>query len=130
MESLLLPYAPTGVSLLAVGGRSGATPRGQLWTSAVTLPQGCKGLRARRRAVLWTFGAPSLGRPGHRELMRSAWLDLASIMSATACHQSNYVERYSRFIRRVGVHDRQQHHFINALSSLPLLTTREGEKGG
>jgi hypothetical protein len=66
IESLLLPYAATGVSLLAVGGRSGATPRGQPWTSAVTRPQGCNGLRARRMAGLWTFREPSLGRHVHR----------------------------------------------------------------
>jgi uncharacterized protein YjbI with pentapeptide repeats len=29
--------------------------------------------------------------------MRSALLDLTPIISATACHQRNYVERYSRF---------------------------------
>src|SRR6266851_4876498 len=33
----------------------------------------------------------------HRELMRSAVLDLTPIIPATACHQRNYVERYSRF---------------------------------
>ena len=52
MRSLLLPGAATGVSLLAVWGLSGATPRGQPWTPALTLPQGCDGLRARRMAVL------------------------------------------------------------------------------
>ena len=72
--SLLLPYAATGVSLLVMGGRSGAPPRGQPWTSAVTLPQGCKGLSMRRMAVVWTFRAPSLGRHVHRELLRSVWL--------------------------------------------------------
>jgi hypothetical protein len=90
IASLLLPYAATGVSLLAVGGRSGATPRGQPWTSAVTLPHGCNGLNARRRAVLWTCRAPSLGRHVHCELMRSALLDLTPIMSATACHRVSY----------------------------------------
>ena len=43
---------------------------------------------------------PSLCRHVHRELMRSVLLDLTSIIPATACHQRNYVERYSRF--RVG----------------------------
>ena len=32
----------------------------------------------------------------HRELLRSAVLDLTSIIPATAYHQRNYVERYSR----------------------------------
>jgi hypothetical protein len=44
----------------------------------------------------YTFRAPSLCRQVHGELMRSTLLDLASIISATACHQRNYVERYSR----------------------------------
>jgi hypothetical protein len=87
IESLLLPYAATGVPLLAVGGRSGVPPREQPWTSAVTLPRGYNGLNARWMAVLWTFRAPSLGRHVHREFMRNALLDLTPIMSATACHQ-------------------------------------------
>jgi len=40
------------VSLIARGLLSGDTPRGQLWTSAVTLPQGRHGLSARRMAVV------------------------------------------------------------------------------
>jgi len=46
LGSFLLPYAATGLSLLAVGCRSGTTPQGQPWTSAVTLPHGCNGLSA------------------------------------------------------------------------------------
>ena len=34
----------------------------------------------------------------HGELMRSTLLDLTPIISATVCHQRNYVERYSRSI--------------------------------
>src|SRR5215813_11530411 len=60
LGSFLLPCAATGVSLLAVQCLIGGTPRGQPWTPAVTLPQGCDGLRARRMAVLWTFREPSL----------------------------------------------------------------------
>jgi len=44
--------------------------------------------------------APSLCRHVHRALMRSVMLDLPPIIAATACHQRNYVERYSRSIRR------------------------------
>jgi hypothetical protein len=95
--SFLLPCAATGVSLLAVWCLIGATPRGQPWMPAVTLPQGCDGLSARRMALLYTFREPSLGRHVHRELMRSALLDLTPIIPATACHQRNYVERYSRY---------------------------------
>ena len=87
------------MSLLAVWCLSGATPRGQPWTSAVPLPPGRNGLGARRMAVLSTFRALSLGRYVHREFMRSVWLDLTPIIAATACHQRNYVERYSRSSR-------------------------------
>src|SRR2546429_4649935 len=75
MGSFLLPCTATGVSLLAVWCLIGATPRGQPWTPAVTLPPGCDGLRARRMAVVWTFREPSLGRHGRRAFMRNAWFD-------------------------------------------------------
>ena len=51
MRPFLFPCAATGVSLLAVWGLSGATPRGQSWTSAVLLPHGRNGLNARQMAV-------------------------------------------------------------------------------
>ena len=86
-----------GVSLLVRGCLSGATPRGQPWMSAVLLPHGHNELNARRMAVLETFRAPSLCRHVHRELLRSVWLDLPSIIAATTCHQRNYAERYSRY---------------------------------
>ena len=95
-ESFLLPCVATGVSLRAVWCLLGATPRGQPWTSAVTLPQGRHGLRARRRAVWSTCHALSLCRHVHHACMRSAVLDLIPLIAATACHQSNDVERYSR----------------------------------
>jgi hypothetical protein len=97
LGSLLLPYVTTGVSLLAVWCLIGATPRGQPWTPAVTLPHGCNGLSARRMAVLWTFREPSLYRHVRCELMRNALLDFTPIIPATACHQRNYFETYSRF---------------------------------
>jgi hypothetical protein len=52
MMSLLLPYATTGLSLIAGGCLIGATPRGQPWTPAMMLPHGCQGLRVRRMTVL------------------------------------------------------------------------------
>src|SRR5882672_11933787 len=94
----LLTCATTELSLIAMWCLIGATPRGQPWTPAVTLPHGCDGLSARRMAVLWTFREPSLCRYVHRELMRKAVLNLTLIIPATACHQRNYVERYSRSI--------------------------------
>ena len=50
-------------------------------------------------AVLETFRAPALCRHVPRALLRSVGLDVTPIISATACHQSNDVERYSRFIQ-------------------------------
>ena len=93
----LLPCATTELSLIAMWRLSGATSRGQPWTPAVTRPHGRDGLSARRMAVLWTFREPSLCRHVHRELMRKAALNLTLIIPATACHQRNYVERYSRY---------------------------------
>ena len=62
----------------------------------MTLPPGCDGLRVRRMAVLWTFRELSLCRHVRRELLRNALRDFTSIIPATACHQRNYVETYSR----------------------------------
>ena len=95
--AFLLPCAATGVSLLAVWCLIGATPRGQPWTPAVTLAQGRNGLSAWRMAVLSTFCELSLCRQVHGELMRSTLLDLTPVISATVCHQRNYVERYSKY---------------------------------
>ena len=78
MGSFLLPYVATGVSLLAVWCLIGAPPRGRPWTSTVTLPPGCDGLRARRMAMLSTCHELSLCRHVHHEGMRSAVLDLIS----------------------------------------------------
>src|SRR5207244_3931933 len=87
LGSFLLTYATTELSLIAVCCLIGATPRGQPWTPAVTLPHGRNGLSARRMAVLSTLRAPSLCHQVHRELMRSTLLDLPPIIPATACHQ-------------------------------------------
>jgi hypothetical protein len=101
------PVWTAGVSLIAVWGLIGATPRGQPWTPAVTLPHRRDGLSARRMAVLWTFREPSLRRHVHREFMHNAVLDLTPIIPTTACHQRNYVERYSRFTLKTGAPARE-----------------------
>jgi len=111
--------AAPGLSLVAVWCRSGATPRGQPWTPAVTLPHGCDGLSTRRMAVLWTFREPSPCRQVHRELMRNALLKFAPIIPATACHQRNYVERYSRY--RIGIL------FLEPVPSRSVLASRGEE---
>jgi hypothetical protein len=84
------------VSQIARGDLSGATPRGQPWTSAVMLSPGRRELRAWWIAVLSTCREPSLCRHVRCEFLRSAVLDVTPIIAATACHNSNYVERYSR----------------------------------
>src|SRR5213080_3403815 len=91
------PVCAPRVSQIARGGLIGATPRGQPWTSAVTLPPGRNGLIAWRMAVLSTFRAPSLCRHVHREFLRSVSLDVTPIIPVTACQQRNDVERYSRY---------------------------------
>ena len=98
MAAFLLPCATIWLSLIAVWFSRGATHWGQPWTPVWTLPHGRDGLSARRLAVLCTFREPSLCRHVHREFMRSALRDLTPIIPVTACHQRNYVERYSRFI--------------------------------
>src|SRR5262245_7888360 len=62
----------------------------------MALPHGCDGLSARWMAMLWQFRQPSRCRHVRRELLRNAWLDCTPIIPATACHQRNYVETYSR----------------------------------
>jgi hypothetical protein len=52
-------------------------------------------------AVLWTFRTPSLCRHMRRELLRNALLDFTPLIPATACHQRNYVETYSRYMHDV-----------------------------
>ena len=51
----------------------------------------------RRMTVLWTFRRPCMGRPVPRQLMRHEWVDLTTIMPATACHRRSYAARYRRF---------------------------------
>ena len=69
----------------------------QPWTPAVTLLQGCDGLRAWRMAVLRTFRVRALGRHVRRAFLRNALPDFTPILPATACHQISYVETYSRY---------------------------------
>src|SRR5262249_29963509 len=97
LESFPLACAATGVSLLAGWGPRGATPRGAPGAAAVTLPQGCDGLGARRLAVWWTFRASSGCRHVRRALLRNAVRDFTPCIPATACHQRNDVETYSRY---------------------------------
>src|SRR5712691_6006832 len=96
MVSLLLTCATTWLSLIAGWCLMGATPRGQPWTPALTLPHVRYGLSVLLMAVLCTFRRPSMCRPVHRQFMRNELLDLTTIVLATACHQRNDVETYSR----------------------------------
>src|SRR3989442_6206640 len=49
--------------------------------------------------ALALFFARLLSGSLHRALLRNAVLNVTPIIPATACHQRNYVERYSRFKR-------------------------------
>ena len=93
MESFLRPCVATGVSPLAVSCLSGATPWGRPWTCPRTLPHGGTGLNAQRMAVWSTYRASSLCRHVPRELLRSVLRDVNPIISTTAYHQRNDVER-------------------------------------
>jgi len=75
MASLRLPCGAcvaTGLSPRAVWCLSGVTPQGQPWSPAVPCSPGHHGLSARWMAVLSPFRTPSLGRPVHHVLLRSA----------------------------------------------------------
>ena len=61
------------------------------------LPHGGEGLRMRRMTVLWTFRRPFMGRSVRHQLMRNEWLNLTTIVPATAYHRRSYAERYSRY---------------------------------
>ena len=80
------PVCATGVSLIARGCLSGATPRGSAVDVCSAAPARAQRLSAWRMAVLSTCRAPSLCRQMHRELLRSAWLDLTPTIPVTACH--------------------------------------------
>ena len=98
LGSFLLTCATTAICLIAMWRLIGATPRGPPWTPAGTLPHGRDGLSVRRMAVWWMFREPFLGRHVPHELLRNTVLNLPHIIPATACHQRNYVGRYSRYI--------------------------------
>ena len=98
MVSLLLPCATTWLSLLTVWCLLGATPWGQPWTPALTLPHVRDGLNVWRMAVFCTFSTPSMYRHMHRPLMRHALHNFTTMVPVTVYHQGSYVETYSRFI--------------------------------
>ncbi len=84
MASFLRTCVPTGLSLSAVGCQPGAPPRGQQGSPALTLPHRRDGLSVLLMAVLCPFRRPSLCSHVRREFMRNVWLDLTSIVPATA----------------------------------------------
>jgi hypothetical protein len=91
----------------------------------VTLPPGRDGLSAWQMAVLWTFREPALGRHVHRELLRSVLLDLSPIISTTACHQRNYVERYSRYMTKAPLLNLESYKMRTSLRSVLALAMLE-----
>src|SRR5262252_1422795 len=93
------PVCAARVPLIARGCLIGATPRGAaVAVCSDTLTQGQRAESTADDGVVYVFASPSLCCHVHRELMRSALLDLILIIPAAACHQRNYVERYSRCI--------------------------------
>ena|SRR2546428_2874907 len=97
MRSFLHTCAtPTGVPHGWVGLDWG-NPTGQQGSPAVTLSHRRDGLRVLLMAVLWPFRRSSMCRPVYREFMRSAVLDVTTIVPATHCHQRHDVEPYGRF---------------------------------
>ena len=97
MGSLLLPYAATGVSLLAGWGVIGATHRGQPWTPAVRLPHRRDRLSARLLEVWWTFCRPSLCRQVHRAFMRNALPDLTPNDTRNCLPPKKLSRAYSKY---------------------------------
>src|SRR6266849_9628058 len=98
MVSLLLTCLTPWLSLLPVWFFIGATPWGQPWTPALTLPHGRYERNVRRMAVLCTFSMPSMYRHVHRQFMRNELHNFTTIVPVTVYHQGSYVETYSRFI--------------------------------
>jgi hypothetical protein len=84
MVPLLLPCATTGLSSIAAWCGSGATPRGQQWPPACTLPPVRDGLRVRCRATWCPCGRSSLGRPAPRPFLRNALPDVTTIVPVTS----------------------------------------------
>ena len=76
------------------------------------LPHGGEGLRMRRMTVLWTFRRPFMGRSVRHQLMRNEWLNLTTIVPATAYHRRSYAERYSRYnpLSENGLSERKWEH--------------------
>ncbi len=97
MVSLLLPCATTWLSLLTVWCLLGATPWGQPWTPALTLPHVRDGLSVLRMVVLCTFRRPSMCRHVHRQLLRNELPNFTTIVPVTVYYYGSYVETYSRF---------------------------------
>src|SRR5262252_2345557 len=104
MVLFLLTCATTWLTLIAGWCLIGATPRGQQWTHALRRPHVHDGLSVLLMAVLCTFRRPSICRPMHRPFMRNELLDVTTIVPATACHQRNYIDTYSRYILEYAVY--------------------------
>ena len=85
------PVCATGLSLSARGCLSGATSRGAAVDVGSDASAWVQRAACRRMAVLSTLRAPALCRHVHRALLRSALPDVILRLSATACHQINYI---------------------------------------
>ena len=90
------PVAPTWLSLLSVWCFLGATPWGQPWTPAWTLPHGRDGCACGGWPVWWMFCRPSMCCHVRRNAGTTRWPALTPIAPTTACHQGSSVETYRR----------------------------------
>ncbi len=70
---------------------SGATPRGQQWPPACTLPHGRDGLRVRLKATCGPCGRSSMRRPAHRPFLRNALPEVTTISPVASYYRISYV---------------------------------------
>src|SRR6266571_3974974 len=96
MVSFLLTCATPSLSLIAGCGLLGATPWGQPWTPALTLPHVRDGLSVLRMVVLCTCRRPSMCRHVHRQLLRNELPNFTTIVPVTVYYYGSYGETYSR----------------------------------
>src|SRR5262249_19871266 len=74
------------------------TPSGSAADAGPEAAARVRGLRVWRMTVGWTCRKAYRGRPVPRQFLRNEWLDVTTIVPATAYHRRSYAERDSRFM--------------------------------
>jgi len=97
MGLLLPPGRATGLSLSALEGLSGATPRGAAVDNCRATPQERDGLSARQMAVVWTFASPLCVATCAVNSCATRGSIAPLSLPATPCHQRSHFETYSRY---------------------------------